>query len=117
MEISSAVMLTLTKDNMGQIIELADFLKDKAEYFTFNRLSPVGQGAQLQLPDKEDFYQFIKQYVTESEKNPIMGYKDNLINIELSRRGWQLLTAARALAASCFQLFCNTSKWRGTRMP
>lgn len=90
MDISSAVVLTLTKDNMGQILELADFLQDKTDYFTFRRLSPISQGTNLNLPEKEEFYNFVKHYVCASEKNPTMEYRDNLINIELSRRGWQL---------------------------
>lgn len=87
LDISQAVMLTLTKDNIDQVILLAEMLRGHTEYFTFNRLSPVGSGADLQMPSKEEYSAFLNEYVSASEKNPIMGYKDNLINVELDSRG------------------------------
>jgi selenobiotic family peptide radical SAM maturase len=76
-------MLTLTKDNLGQVLPLAEKLKDVSDYFTFNRLSNVGEGKNLLLPGKEEYAEFLKEYVKASEDNPIMGFKDNLINIAL----------------------------------
>ncbi|MFC1703874.1 thio(seleno)oxazole modification radical SAM maturase SbtM [Candidatus Omnitrophota bacterium] len=86
-KVSSAVMLTLTKENVDQILPLAEKLRGQTDYFTFNRLSQVGEGAQLQLPTPDKYISFLKEYVKASEKNPIMGFKDNLINIVLDQQG------------------------------
>ncbi|MDP8262215.1 MAG: thio(seleno)oxazole modification radical SAM maturase SbtM [Candidatus Ancaeobacter aquaticus] len=85
--VSSAIMLTLTEDNIDQVLPLAEFLRGKTDYFTFNRLSPVGEGSQLKLPSLQQYKQFLKDYIKASEKNPIIGFKDNLINIELYKNG------------------------------
>jgi hypothetical protein len=52
------VMLTLTRDNLDQVLPLAELLRDRADFFTFNRLSTVGEGASLQMPEKEAFEAF-----------------------------------------------------------
>lgn len=89
-DISSSVMLTLNKDNINQVIPLAEILKNHTDYFTFNRLSQVGEGKNLLLPAKEEFVSFLGKYIDASRKNTIIGYKDNLINIELYKRGMKL---------------------------
>lgn len=86
LDVSSAVMLTLTADNVDQVLPLAELLRDRADYFTFNRLSPVGEGANLQVPGREEYAAFLEEYVEAAQSNPIMGFKDNLINCELHRR-------------------------------
>ncbi len=86
MNVSSSVMLTLTRDNIDQVIELGDILDGRADYFTFNRLSPVGQGSSLLLPSQEDFEQFLRDYVKAAEDNPVLGFKDNLINVVLDEQ-------------------------------
>ncbi|HDZ76978.1 MAG TPA: selenobiotic family peptide radical SAM maturase [Candidatus Omnitrophica bacterium] len=86
LHISSAVMLTLTEDNIDQVIPLSEKLKNRADYFTFNRLSQVGEGAKLNLPDTKKYAAFLKKYVTRSKQNTIMGFKDNLINIVLNKK-------------------------------
>ncbi|MBN1764231.1 MAG: selenobiotic family peptide radical SAM maturase [Sedimentisphaerales bacterium] len=87
MNISSAVMLTLNKDNMDQVLPLAELLRDRTDSFTFNRLSPVGQGADLLLPEPSDYAAFLSDFVDASQTNPTITFKDNLINIELNKRG------------------------------
>ena len=87
LEVESTVMLTLTRDNIDQVLPLAELLRDRTDCFTFNRLSPVGEGARLQLPGRERYEAFLAEYVEAADGNPIMGFKDNLINIELARRG------------------------------
>ena len=87
LHITSAVMLTLTRDNMDQILPLAELLRGHVDRFTFNRLSPVGEGANLRLPEPEAYVEFLKNYIDEAATNPILGFKDNLINIELQNRG------------------------------
>ncbi|MDP8266236.1 MAG: thio(seleno)oxazole modification radical SAM maturase SbtM [Candidatus Aceula meridiana] len=92
LKISSAVMLTLTKENMSQILPLAKKLRGHAEYFTFNRLSQTGEGEGLGLPKKEDYQRFLEEYIKASETNPIIGFKDNLINIVLERENDKLFS-------------------------
>ena len=51
LDIYSMVMLTLTRDNIDQVLPLGKFLQGKADTFNFNRLSMVGEGAALKLPE------------------------------------------------------------------
>ena len=81
------VMLTLTKDNLRQIIPLAHMLRERTDVFHFNRLARVGMGAKLELPSREAYHSFLEEYVAASKENPFMGLKDNLINVVLSRQG------------------------------
>ncbi|HWR89699.1 MAG TPA: thio(seleno)oxazole modification radical SAM maturase SbtM [Dissulfurispiraceae bacterium] len=79
--VRSRVMLTLTRDNMNEIIPLAEMLRGKADSFLFNRLSMVGEGANLQLPDPEEYRAFLDEFVMAAQENPVIEFKDNLINI------------------------------------
>lgn len=83
------VMLTLTKKNMTQVLELADNLKNRTELFTFNRLAPVGQGAQLAAADPADFPDFLKSYYSAANSYPFMSFKDNLFNLLFRQTGKQ----------------------------
>lgn len=87
LQIYSMVMLTLTKDNLTQVIPLAGLLRDKADSFFFNRLSQVGEGAKLQGPGREEYQAFLKTYLEAVSINPVMGLKDNLTNIFHYRQG------------------------------
>ncbi|MCG8344932.1 MAG: thio(seleno)oxazole modification radical SAM maturase SbtM [Chlorobiales bacterium] len=86
-QVPSAVMLTLTKANIDQILPLAEALREKTDYFTFNRLSQVGEGAGLSLPDRQAYRRFLESYTAAAGNNPVIGLKDNLINILRERRG------------------------------
>lgn len=88
--ISSAVMLTLTDGNIDQVLPLCDMLRDKTDHFTFNRLSQVGRGASLALPSRRKYASFLEQYVAKAKDNPVIGYKDNLINTVLAAKGQNL---------------------------
>ena len=90
MEIYSMVMLTLTRDNMNQILPLAEILKDKVDLFTFNRLSMVGEGANLQLPPPSEYRAFLLEYIAQLNSNPVLALKDNLFNIALDQQGKRL---------------------------
>jgi len=81
LKVSSMVMLTLTSENLDQVLPLAEILRGKTDVFHFNRLSMVGEGANLRLPDTRRFRSFLRSYVDAAETNPVMGIKDNLINI------------------------------------
>ncbi len=85
--VPSAVMLTLTRANMDQVLPLAELLRGKADQFTFNRLSQVGEGAALSLPRPEEYRRFLVEYMDAARLNPVIGLKDNLINILRLNRG------------------------------
>ncbi|NQT27064.1 selenobiotic family peptide radical SAM maturase [candidate division KSB1 bacterium] len=81
LKVSSAIMLTLTKDNIDQILPLVERLRGHANSFTFNRLSPVGEGADLLLPEPDAYQVFLREYVEAAKTNRVIGFKDNLINL------------------------------------
>jgi selenobiotic family peptide radical SAM maturase len=87
MDIYTMVMLTLTRDNMDQVLPLAGLLTDRADHFTFNRLSTVGEGKQLLMPEKKEFETFLRKYEAAADKDPLLGLKDNLINIICLEKG------------------------------
>lgn len=86
----SMVMLTLTRHNIAQVLPLAETLENKADLFTFNRLSLMGEGANLELPTKEEYINFLYQYDDAASGNPMLGLKDNLINVIRYKRGLDL---------------------------
>lgn len=75
------VMLTLTRDNLQQVIPLGERLRGLAERFTFTRLSQVGEGADLPLPTRAEYVAFLKRYLVASRSNPLLHFKDNLFNV------------------------------------
>ena len=87
LRIYSMVMLTLTEGNMKEVLPLARSLQGKADVFHFNRLSRSGMGADLDLPSREEYRSFLKEYVAASRENPVMGLKDNLLNATLADQG------------------------------
>ncbi|HHO48966.1 MAG TPA: selenobiotic family peptide radical SAM maturase [Desulfobacteraceae bacterium] len=89
-DIYSMVMLTLTRGNLDQVLPLAEQLRDKVDLFTFNRLSMVGEGAQLLTPGREEYEAFLHAYLDAKPRNPCMGLKDSLINIIRSRSNEEL---------------------------
>ncbi len=90
MRVYSMVMLTLTRDNMSQVIPLAGILRDRADLFTFNRLALFGEGKNLMLPSPEEFRDFLAEYLKASRNNPVMALKDNLFNILHHQEGESL---------------------------
>ncbi len=81
LKIYSMVMLTLTRDNMDQVLPLAEELRGRVDLFTFNRLAMVGEGAGLQSVKTDDYAGFLKKYSEAAKNNPVISLKDNLINI------------------------------------
>ena len=75
------VMLTLTRDNMDQVLKLADQLNGLTDLFTFNRLAAVGRGAELSAVPVDRFPDFLARYMAAAETNPCIGLKDNLFNL------------------------------------
>jgi len=90
LDITSMVMLTLTRDNMDQVLPLAEVLRGRTDHFNFNRLSMVGEGAMLHLPERDAYRAFLEAYVEAAESNPIMGLKDNLLNLLRYQKGMDL---------------------------
>jgi len=86
----SAVMMTLTDLNMSQVVPLAKALEGKTNLLTFNRLSRVGGGSALRLPEAEKYRLFLKKYVRQAKRSPVMGFKDNLLNLSLRESGQEL---------------------------
>ena len=85
--VTSAVMLTLTGANMDQVLPLTELLRGRADTFTFNRLSQVGEGAALLLPRPDEYRRFLGEYMEAARRNPVIGLKENLINILRRQRG------------------------------
>lgn len=87
LNIFSMVMLTLTKTNMKEIIPLAEMLNEHAERFHFNRLSMTGEGANLRLPEKEEYLAFLYSYEKACRDIPVLGLKDNMLSILSYKKG------------------------------
>ncbi len=85
--VRSAVMLTLTDANIDQVLPLAEELRGKTDSFTFNRLSPVGEGAHLLLPSPERYSAFMEDYLDAARENAMLTLKDNLLNPVRDARG------------------------------
>lgn len=85
--IFSIVMLTLTDGNVDQVFPLAETLKGRADRFAFNRLSTVGRGRDLRSVDPRKFEPFLREYLAETANNPVLGRKDNLLNLVHRERG------------------------------
>lgn len=87
LKIYSMVMLTLTRANMDQVFALADYLRDKVDLFTYNRLAMVGEGAQLLSVQQDEYKVFLKEYLKEASENPVLSLKDNLLNLTRFEQG------------------------------
>jgi selenobiotic family peptide radical SAM maturase len=87
LKVYSMVMLTLTGDNIGQVLPLGELLRDRTDAFFFNRLAKVGEGAALELPARDEYASFLGAYLAAARENPVLGLKDNLLNIPLHRQG------------------------------
>ncbi len=80
--IRSVIMLTLTRQNLGEVIPLARLLRGRVGRFTYNRLVQVGRGAALSVPTKEEYAELAIHWVAEHQKDPAgLGLKDNLLNV------------------------------------
>jgi len=88
--IKAHIMLTLSRDNINQVLPLGEILRNKADSFTFNRLAQVGEGAQLAIPSRDKYQAFLIDYVEAAKTNPVMGLKDNLTNIIFHQRGEEI---------------------------
>ncbi len=102
LDIYSMVMLTLTRANMDQVLELAELLRGRTDLFTFNRLAMVGEGAALASAPVDRFPAFLADYMAAAEQNPCMGLKDNFFNLLLHRQD-------RPLKGGCAGFGCGAA--------
>jgi len=86
LEIYSMVMLTLTRANKDDVLELAELLRGRVDLFTFNRLAMVGEGAALASVDPAEYPVFLEQYMEACEANSCMSLKDNFFNLLRHRK-------------------------------
>lgn len=107
LSIYSMVMLTLTRDNMDQVLPLGEFLRGKTDLFTFNRLSQTGEGAALETAAKEEYKEFLEQYLEAVKTNPTMGLKDNLINIVKTEQGDKVFGGCTGYGCGAAFNFCS----------
>ena len=87
LDVYTMVMLTLTSENLDQVLPLGEMLRDRADVFHFNRLSLAGEGANLRLPSRERYRTFLDEYLIAMRGNPVLGLKDNLFNILRQEKG------------------------------
>ncbi|WP_265550642.1 thio(seleno)oxazole modification radical SAM maturase SbtM [Trichlorobacter lovleyi] len=78
--VPNMVMLTLTRNNLDQVIPLAEQLEGITGGLTFNRLALFGEGARLALPTREEYRAFLEQYVAAMPTHPVLALKDSLLN-------------------------------------
>jgi selenobiotic family peptide radical SAM maturase len=102
----TVVMLTLTAGNVHEVIPLARLLNGAVDEFTFNRLSRAGGGAALQEVDFCDYRNLIELYLDESLENPVIGFKDSLLNIALCNRGEALFGGCSGFGCGAAFNFC-----------
>lgn len=81
------VMLTLTRDNADQVIDLGHALRLLTRRFTFNRLAEVGRGAALEGMSAEALAAFMPRYLAARRGNPVLAVKDNLLNVSRHHAG------------------------------
>lgn len=91
LDVYSMVMLTLTRDNLYQVIDLAAYLKGRVDQFTFNRLAMVGEAADLVSVDPSAYREFLENYLEAHEVYTHMSLKDNLFNLVLHGKGLPLV--------------------------
>lgn len=83
--VPNMVMLTLTRQNLDQVIPLAEQLEGITGGLTFNRLALFGEGARLELPTAEEYRSFLERYVRALEDHHVLSLKDSLLNIFFER--------------------------------
>ena len=90
--IPSAVMLTLHKENLREVLPLVRELEGRTDAFNFTRLSQVGEGAALMQIAPGEYKAILEEYLAYAESSPIAAYKENLINLIRWERGEQTTT-------------------------
>jgi selenobiotic family peptide radical SAM maturase len=84
MAVPSAVMLTLTRDNVREVIPLVHELTGLVDAFAFSRLAPFGEGASLAVAEPEEYQQLLREYAALARQMPQLRLKENLFNLLLT---------------------------------
>lgn len=79
--IYSMVMLTLTRANCDQVVPLIEALSGRTDLFTFNRLTMVGEGAELASLELSRLRSLLAQYLETAGSHPNISFKDNFFNL------------------------------------
>lgn len=77
-KIYSMVMLTLTAENVDQVLPLAALLQGKANLFMFNRLTLFGEGAGVQPVPVARYAEFLREYARAEKDYSVLAFKDSL---------------------------------------
>lgn len=96
------VMLTLHRENLGEVEQLAGALAGKVDRFLYNRLAQVGEGARLEQPTRDEYVAFVRRWFLLAKKHRFVGFKDNLLNIPLHHFG-------RPLTGGCTGAGCGAA--------
>lgn len=102
MGVPNMVMLTLTRNNMSQVIPLAEELEGITGGLTFNRLAQFGEGANLRLPDNDEYRAFLETYAQALDSHPVLTLKESLLNILFEKEG-------RGLFGGCTGFGCGAA--------
>jgi selenobiotic family peptide radical SAM maturase len=84
------VMMTVSAENVEEVLPLARFLQGRVSRFAFNRLSLVGEGQNLEPVQPQRYRRLLEEYLALHSSHPGFLLKDNLFNILLERRGKSL---------------------------
>ncbi|MCE1225576.1 MAG: thio(seleno)oxazole modification radical SAM maturase SbtM [Geobacteraceae bacterium] len=85
--VPNMVQLTLTRDNLDQVIPLAKTLEGITGGLTFNRLTLSETGSRFILPTRDTYRDFLQQYLAAVQTHPVLVVQDNLLNILCEEQG------------------------------
>jgi selenobiotic family peptide radical SAM maturase len=85
--VTTHVMVTVTRDNLEQVVPLARSLRGLADRVSFNRLARVGEGAALAPASEGALGGLLDAWVAAAREEPHLGWKDNLLNPARVRAG------------------------------
>jgi selenobiotic family peptide radical SAM maturase len=85
--VTTHVMVTLTRDNLDQVLPLARMLRGLVHRVSFTRLARVGEGAALAAASPPELERFLDAWVAAARDEPLLGWKDNLLNPARVRAG------------------------------
>jgi selenobiotic family peptide radical SAM maturase len=85
--ICTSVMLTLSRDNIDEVLPLGELLRPFGVRFRFNRLVRVGRGQTMPDVSPSEYERFLRRYRAAAEENPVLQMKDGLFNILQWERG------------------------------
>ncbi|MDD2500006.1 MAG: thio(seleno)oxazole modification radical SAM maturase SbtM [Geobacter sp.] len=85
--VPNMVQLTLTRDNLDQVIPLAKTLEGITGGLAFNRLALSENGSRFILPTRDTYRDFLQQYLSAAQTHPVLVVQDNLLNILCEEQG------------------------------